>query len=191
MITELEKYKGFSIETLSKYLHIDPINGVVRWKVRVVDDFKNSPNPSKQCDDWNRKFSNKVVGGEYDLNGKVYRRFTFFGKTLFVNKVIYLYYYGCVVFYEKGSVHLDHINGNSLDDSVFNLRYITHKANVSLKSRTKNKNGYVGVEYCNGRFRAKIKVGDTTRRSKLFDTPIEAHIEYLLMRAKYVKICEY
>lgn len=187
----LESYKGFKIETLNKYLDIKPEEGLIYWRVRCIDDFKTSPNPKKQCDDWNRKFSNKVVGGCYDLGGKLYRRFTLFGKTLFVGKVIYLYYYGYTLDNSNGKIHLDHINGNSLDDSAFNLRYISNKLNVSLKHKTKNKNGYVGVECCNGRFRAKIKVGDATVRSELFNSAIEAYIEYILMRKKYILIFEH
>lgn len=185
-----DTYKGFSIDIFNKYLNIDFDAGVIVWKTRYVSDFSESPNPEKQCNDWNKKFANKVVGGEYLLGGKLYRRFTFFGKTLHVNKVIYLCYYGSIIF-GGNSVHLDHINGNSLDDSVFNLRYIPSKTNVSLKHKTRNKNGYVGVVFDKGRFYSKINVNGKTIRSKKFDSALEAHIEYILMRKKHVLVSEY
>ena len=185
-----DTYKGFSTEVFNRYLSIDFDTGLIVWKTRCVVDFDRCPNPEKQCNDWNNKFANKVVGGSYNLGGKLYRRFTFFGKTLHVGKVIYLCYYGNIVFGGK-SVHLDHINGNSLDDSVFNLRYIPTKANVSLKHKTRNKNGYVGVVFDKGRFYSKIKVNGKTIRSKKFDSALEAHIEYILMRRKYVLVSEY
>lgn len=189
-VTVSDTYKGFSIDVFNRYLNIDFDAGAIKWKTRHVSDFSESPNPEKQCNDWNRKFANKVVGGSYLLSGKFYRRFTFFGKTLHVCKVIYLCYYGSIIF-GGNSVHLDHINGNSLDDSVFNLRYISSKANVSLKHKTRNKNGYVGVVFDKGRFYSKIIVDGKTIRSKKFDSALEAHIEYILMRKKYVSVSEY
>ena len=185
-----DTYKGFSVEIFNRYLSIDFDTGLIVWKTRCVVDFDRCPNPEKQCNDWNNKFANKVVGGSYNLGGKLYRRFTFFGKTLHVNKVIYLCYYGGVI--DGGNfVHLDHINGKSLDDSVFNLRFIPNKTNVSLKHKTQNKNGYVGVVSDNGRFYGKIKVDGKTIRSEKFGSALEAHIEYILMRKKYVFVSEY
>ena len=185
-----DTYKGFSTEVFNRYLSIDFDTGLIVWKPRCVVDFDRCPNPEKQCNDWNNKFANKIVGGSYNLGGKLYRRFTFFGKTLSIGKVIYLCYYGGVIDDDK-SVHLDHINGNSLDDSVFNLRFIPAKANVSLKHKTRNKNGYVGVVFDKGRFYSKIKVDGKTIRSEKFDSALEAHIEYILMRRKHVLVSEY
>lgn len=43
----------------------------------------------------------------------------------------------------------------------------------------------------NGRFYGKIKVDGKTIRSAKFDSALEAHIEYILMRRKYVLVSEY
>ena len=56
--------------------------------------------------------------------------------------------------------------------------------------KTKNKNGFVGVEKVGGKFKAKIRYNGTDIRSRSFETAIEAHIEYILLRKKYVCIVE-
>lgn len=55
----------------------------------------------------------------------------------------------------KGNKHVDHINGNRLDNRIENLRICSSKTNLSKKST--NKSGYPGVYMLpSGRWRAII-----------------------------------
>lgn len=76
--------------------------------------------------------------------------------------------------------HIDHINGNPLDNRKSNLRVVTAKQNMRNKNITsRSKTGLKGVfSLPNGRFRAAIGVNGKTYQIGVFDTPLEAARAY-------------
>lgn len=79
------------------------------------------------------------------------------------------------------NTHVDHINGNKLDNRKSNLRLCNRRQN--LQNRTKqsnNKSGYKGVVYDKSRARWKAEIGYNGKRKHLgrFDTAEEAYAAY-------------
>lgn len=79
---------------------------------------------------------------------------------------------------EKGMV-VDHIDGNKLNNHIFNLQCITHSQNQGKKKPAFNSTGYPGVSKSkSGKFVAKIKVNNRTINLGHFLTPQEAYEVY-------------
>lgn len=79
--------------------------------------------------------------------------------------------------------HIDHINGNRLDNRIANLRDIPRQANNQNIHRSfkTNKTGFLGVDLDkrSNRYRASIRHNGSNRTLGRFDTPEEAHEVYL------------
>ena len=77
---------------------------------------------------------------------------------------------------------VDHLDGNKLNNRKSNLRNCTSSEN---NYNVTTKNMYRGVTYCKqmNKYRAKIKRNYKTIHLGYFDTPQEAHKEYL----KYIE----
>ena len=72
--------------------------------------------------------------------GKKYIRLSINKKQLYLHQVIYLYFYGYIPKY------IDHINGNSLDNRIENLRETNQSLNTANSMLSKaNTSGYKGV----------------------------------------------
>lgn len=83
---------------------------------------------------------------------------------------------------------VDHINGNSLDDTRANLRIATRSQNAFNSRRPiTNKSGYKGVYWHkdNKIWAAKIKVNQKLIHLGYFHDPEEAHAAYLAAAQKY------
>lgn len=60
------------------------------------------------------------------------------------HRIIWEMHHGAI----QNNMSIDHINGNSLDNNINNLRLVPHKINVrNCKQRIDNKSGAVGVVY--------------------------------------------
>lgn len=76
-------------------------------------------------------------------------------KTQLAHRLAWLYVYGCFP-----SSHLDHINGDTTDNRISNLREATSKQNQeNRKLQKNNKTGYRGVIFrpSSGRYLAYVK----------------------------------
>jgi hypothetical protein len=71
---------------------------------------------------------------------------------------------------------VDHENGDTIDDTPWNLRLTTYIGN-GRNSRMKNNNstGYSGVDFSKGKFRSRLTVNRKEVHLGYFDTAIEAH----------------
>ncbi len=97
-------------------------------------------------------------------------------------------------FYVTGSApknHIDHINGNKLDNSFANLRQVTRFGNLqNMRKATKaNKTGFLGVSAHQGKWRAQITFNGKNIRVSNFNTPEEAHQKYLELKRKHHLTC--
>ena len=97
-------------------------------------------------------------------------------------------------FYVTGNMpegHIDHINGNKLDNSFANLRQVTRFGNLqNIKKATKaNKVGFLGVSAHQGKWRAQIMANGKRIRVSGFDTPEQAHQKYLELKRLHHATC--
>lgn len=84
--------------------------------------------------------------------------------------------------------HLDHINGNSGDNRIQNLRECDDLLNQQNQRRpqSNNKSGYLGVSFCksNKKWRAQIRSEGKKLWLGYYLTPQEASIAYLNAKRK-------
>jgi hypothetical protein len=101
-------------------------------------------------------------------------------KHYLAHRLVYLY------LYNRLPTEVDHINGNSGDNRLENLREVSHRNNMkNVKLRIDNKSGHVGVSYCSKRniWRARIKTKTKDTHLGYFKTKEEA-IEARLIASK-------
>lgn len=74
---------------------------------------------------------------------------------------------------------VDHINGNTLDNTRENLRVATHAQNIhNAKRHRSNTSGYKGVQKHKKGWEAAIRVNGKLIHLGVFTDPAEAHEEY-------------
>lgn len=83
---------------------------------------------------------------------------------------------------------IDHINGNSLDNRIENLRDVTQQQNTwNIRNpKRNNKSGYLGVDWKPERkkWRAQIRLNRAKKLLGYFDTAEEASAAYQLAKQK-------
>lgn len=81
---------------------------------------------------------------------------------------------------------LDHIDGDSENDSIRNLREATVTQNAwNHKRRAKKSALPMGVRQCGDRFQARIAVNKTMKHLGCYSTPNAAETAYLKARKEY------
>jgi hypothetical protein len=131
-----------------------------------------------------------TVLGYAQINGRSSRlKFAINGTTYMAHRLAWFYVYG------KWPVEeIDHINGDSSDNRICNLREADHQQNMSNISKPKtNKSGRIGVSWHAGgrKWQAHIKVNGVNKYLGLFDAVEEAHAAYLgqaqLLRGEFAR----
>tara|TARA_R110000851_G_C12889568_1_gene546964 strand:+ start:183 stop:755 length:573 start_codon:yes stop_codon:yes gene_type:complete len=124
-------------EYLKSIFQYNPETGDLYWKVRPLNHFKNSHGMNV----FNARFSNNKAGSPNDfgyimvgINGKIY----------LAHRLIWCLFNG-----SYPPDHIDHINHNSADNRIFNLRPATGEENQRNRSISrKNISGTIGVSWC-------------------------------------------
>jgi hypothetical protein len=104
-----------------------------------------------------------------------YRKLKFCGKQYLVHRVAWLLHYGV---WPSGD--MDHIDGNTSNNRLKNLRDVSHSINLqNRKSATiKNKTGFLGVVKRGNKYAAHIHKNGKQIYLGLFTTAQEAHQAY-------------
>jgi hypothetical protein len=114
------------------------------------------------------------VAGTVGANGYAYVRFE--GKPHLAHRVAWLLVHG-----QMPSGHIDHIDGNPLNNAIANLRDVDRFTNMQNRRnpRKGSTTGLIGATPCKGRFRASIMVAGKQRHIGVFDTAQQAHEAYI------------
>ena len=118
----------------------------------------------------------KVAGYETTCNGKKYRKICINYKTCYVHHIIFLLHHGYI------PKVIDHIDRNSLNNHIENLRESTQSQNCANKLKNKNNtSGYKGVTFCKRKKMWVAQIGVNYKRIGLgyFDTPEDASEAYI------------
>ena len=116
---------------------------------------------------WRTKTSGLKPGWR-GQNGYIY--LTLRGQKLLAHRVAWFLHHG-----EWPKNYIDHINGNSADNRICNLRDVTHSVNMmNTRLRVDNRTGAVGVQRRGKRWIAQIKAFGSQQNLGSFETKSEA-----------------
>ena len=157
-------------EVLRQLLTYDPETGTLTWKPRPVVAFaEGNCGAENVCSTWNKRYAGTEAGTASERFG--YRIIGLGGRLLGAHRIAWAIHHG--YWAEKP---IDHINGNSIDNRIQNLREVTAQQNQrNCHRRSDNKSGVTGVSRApRGRgWVAKIRVDGIQRHLGTFET-IEA-----------------
>ncbi len=142
-------------ERLKELLSYDPETGIMKWKVN----------------------KGAVRAGQIAGNAtRGYLQLTVDQHSTFLHRFIWLYVYG-----KWPDGNIDHIDGNRLNNRIFNLRDVSQAMNIQneRKPRKNNKSGFLGVKASRGLWKAEISINGKTKFIGRFKTPEEAHFAYI------------
>lgn len=154
-------------EYLRQILDYDPLTGVFVWKQH----------------NWRPDLVGKKAGSRHCAG---YWAIAIYNKKQLAHRLAWLYMTGS--WPEK---HIDHIDGNKLNNTFANLRDVSRFANLqNMRKPTKaNKSGYLGVCRHQGKWLMQIMANGVRHRQSGFSTPEEAHQAYLEAKRKLHSGC--
>lgn len=132
--------------------------------------WKNHSTPQGRC------WIGKEAGSLKESRNKLYRRVKLNGKNIYVHMIIF--------FIETGvwdnTIHIDHIDGNSLNNHITNLRATTLRQNHQNRDRHILGDKLVGTHLRKdtGRWSAKVYIKGKEKHLGCYDTEEEAHRVY-------------
>ena len=127
---------------------------------------------------WNKKFAGNRAGYIHTSKDKSYNMVKINGVTVNISNIIYFLYHGTIS--NDRNIIIDHIDGNSLNDSISNLRQITQHDNTRNMLKCKNKVGYKGVKLSKSgkKYEARIRVNGSYKHIGTYDDAETAHNAY-------------
>ncbi len=148
------------LKKIMKHFRYDRENGQLIW----IDHWCRCKN----------KFLGNVAGSIDRSAHCVYRRVKLMDKSYRIHKLIWL------IEKNQWTDHIDHINGNGLDNRIINLRSVNHRQNHQNKKC--HRNGHVLGTHRRkdtGRWQSQIYIEGVIHRLGQYDTAKEAHNAYL------------
>jgi len=155
-------FSDLTAQQVRQMLIYNPGNGLLFWRRRA--DYPKS---------WNARFAGKQAGNVTDHG---YMRVRLNKRSYRAHRLAWLYVYG-----EWPDGEIDHINGDTLDNRIENLRVASHAENGRNRGANKNNtSGFKGV-YWNrlaGKWVAQTKVNRQQIYLGTYETPEDAHAAY-------------
>lgn len=149
-------------KTLHEWLSYDEVNGIFRWKKR--------PSQSVREGD--------IAGSIQTSKGQRRRMISIKGCRFYASRAAYVYVNGDL----PKTVLVDHINGDTTDDRIANLRLAGTKQNVWNRLQREGSQHKLGVSRLKkGRWRSTIQPPGAKKKLFLgtWDTEGEAHAAYM------------
>lgn len=140
------------VDLLRKLLRYEPDTGKLFWRKRTHEIFMNSGYGGAVgvCARWNGKHANMPALSCLDAQGYLHGRVL--GKLFKAHRICWSIYFGVSHFSE-----IDHINGNTSDNRIANLREVSDEQNAkNAKIRKDNKTGHQGIYKQGPIWRAQI-----------------------------------
>lgn len=115
-----------------------------------------------------------------------YRRICINGKKWLAHRIAWLMCFGS---FPEG--HIDHINGDSTDNRIENLRDVSRSGNIQnqRKAHKNNVTGVLGIHAIKGKFRACLTLSGKTVHLGTHATAKAAHAAYLLAKRELHNGC--
>lgn len=127
---------------LRELLDYDPDTGVLTWKERGAEWF----NAADRCAAWNTRWAG-VEAFTSSAHGGKYRSGRILDKKFYAHRVVWAWHYGA---WPTGTI--DHINHDTTDNRILNLRDVTHNTNSKNQTQSKrNTSGTTGVHWVESR----------------------------------------
>lgn len=147
-------------EMLKAALHYDENTGLFTWR-------SDRGNGSRKHD----------IAGRVCSRGHV--QIYLHGKRHYAHRLVWLYVYGSWPVYQ-----IDHIDGVRTNNNLANLRDVTHGINVQNRrsASKRSKSGLLGVSPKQNKWVAQISIDKKKKHIGYFDTAIEAHEAYMLVK---------
>jgi hypothetical protein len=142
------------IQFLKEALDYDPLSGNFIWKTRPIHHFKNARGQWQ----WNAKYAGTKSGTLQKPNSKFgYERIKIqiSGKSFNAHRLAWIFVHNHI----PDGMQIDHIDGDSKNNAISNLRLVTHSENHKNRGVPKsNTSGAVGVRCVENIWQARIKV---------------------------------
>ena len=155
-----------TIEYLRQCLDYDPDTGAIYWtKKRPRSHFKTN----QSFNSWHTIHAGALIDSKDSFG---YLRLNLRGKLIKAHRAAYALYYGQ---WPEGEI--DHIDGNRSNNSIYNLRVVTHHENGKNQRIPKhNSSGFVGVCWHKkaSKWRAQVVINDRQIHLGLFDSMLDA-----------------
>lgn len=151
-------------ELVRERLSYDHETGLIKWKKRDESKFWFNRQ-------WNGKFAGKPAG-TINKNGYVVIVMMLKGKnySVYGHHVAWILYNGKM---PEGDI--DHINGNTGDNSIKNLREVSHSENMrNMRLSKANKSGVCGVKQYGNKYKAYISYNKKRYQLGTYSTLEEA-----------------
>jgi hypothetical protein len=147
---------SMDIDLLRKLIDYDPDTGILTFKERSLEYFKDCKYPLRTHGVWNKRFAGKEAGSITFSNKKSYKTIhvMVLGSTYLAHRLAWAIYYG-----EWPTDQIDHANGDATDNRICNLSVVSQSTNAKNKCiQSSNTSGYTGVYRERNKWRAVITV---------------------------------
>lgn len=148
-------------------IEYNPATGKLFWKERPREMFKTT----RAWSIWNAQYPGKEALTNIGNHG--YYCGTMFSKSVLAHRVIMGILHGDI-----SECHIDHINGDKLDNRLVNLRLVSRSQNQrNQKHRSTNTSGYMGViPVPSGKYAAYLRTSKGKKHLGTFNCPTVAFL---------------